>query len=90
MNCCKLYFSFLPFIPIIQGMDPALILGVNVTRDSREELVIVRGTLRRVFVPGTREVVVVPCARDRGTVCVVCVSVTIMESALDSTAKSVW
>ena len=72
-------------------MDPASILGVNVTRDSQEELVIVRGTLRRVFVPGTREVVVVvPCARDRGTVCVVCVSVTIMESALDSTAKSVW
>ena len=79
---------FILLISIPQGMALASIRGVNVMMDSREGLVIVRGTTRRVCVPGTREVV--PCAPVRGSVCVECVSVTIMEQTLDSTAKNVW
>ena len=79
---------FILLISTPQGMAPASIRGVNVTMDSREGLVTVRGTTQRVCVPGTREVV--PCALVRESVCVECVSVTTMEQTLDSTAKNVW
>lgn len=69
-------------------MALASIHGVNVTRGSREELVIVRGTTPLVCIPGTREVVL--CAPVRGTVCVACVSVATMESTSDGTVRNVW
>ena len=60
-----------------QGMDPASSLGVNVTKDSQEELVIVQWTTPRAYVLETKGVVT--CAQARGTVCVVCASAMIME-----------
>ena len=79
---------FILLISTPQGMAPASIHGVNVMKDSREGLVIVRGTTRRVCVPGTREVV--PCALVRESVCAECVSATTMEQISDSTVKNVW
>ena len=79
---------FILLISTPQGMALASIRGVNVTKDSQEELVIVRGTMRCVCVPGTKEVV--PCALVRGSVCVECVSAMTMEPTLGSTVKNVW
>ena len=79
---------FILLISIPQGMAPASIRGVNVMKDSREGLVIVRGTTRRVCVPETREVA--SCAPVRESVCAECVSAMTMEQTSDSTVKNVW